>query len=94
MYSGSNCYPSGLRFSILAHRIKLTVCYDREELGLSLKIEFYIPPVCVSVSLSWPNRQTYGHEIRWFYLYIENQRIFPTTCKELRVGGVWKILTV
>ncbi len=31
-------YPSELKTSILAHIIKITVCYGRAELGLSIKI--------------------------------------------------------
>ncbi len=34
---GINNYPSELRFSMLAHIIKITICYGRAELGLSIK---------------------------------------------------------
>ncbi len=34
-------YPSELKTSMLAHIIKITVCYDRAELGLSIKLSYF-----------------------------------------------------
>ncbi len=39
--SGINNYPSELRISMLAHIIKITVCYGRAELGLSIKLSYF-----------------------------------------------------
>ncbi len=36
----SNRYTGGLRFSILAHIRKLTVCNGRAELGFSIKLSY------------------------------------------------------
>ncbi len=40
MYTASNCNTSGLRFSILAHIRKPTVCHGRAELGFSIKLRY------------------------------------------------------
>ncbi len=51
---GINNYPSELRFSIIPHIIKITVCYGRAELGLSIKLNFSLTHLSVKVDcLAW-----------------------------------------